>query len=311
MPDPIGPGIYPDMDSAVYFADPCEAPSLSQSFAKILLAQSPRHAWMKHPRLNPRWRSDEGKYEKARAIGNAAHRLVIGRGKALAIITAENFQTKAAQAERDAAVASGKSPILAKHYRIAEDIRDAARPQLDLCGCKEAFVAGRGEVVMIAYDEEHGIWLRSMADWVVSGALLYDLKTGETSAAPHAIPNRMVSQGWDVQAAMQERILDILDPDNRGRRQFRFVAIEDDEPYALSVNELPESVMEFGRRKLRRACETWAECVHQDVWPAYPPLVHWPEYPGYEETKWLNREISDAAHSRMPQPLDPDLVFAG
>lgn len=315
------PGLYAEMSAAAYFADPCPQPSLSQSIAKIILNQSPLHGWHAHPRLNPNKPSDEKDYDKARAIGNAAHKLMLGRGKDVEIVRmpervkekgkwvvpdptrlvdADDMRTEAAHEDRDRIAAAGDVPILRKHRDIAEVIASAGRPQLNLAGCPEAFRDGNAEVVMAAYDAEHGIWLRSMSDWMVDLTLMYDLKTGQQSAAPHTIPRRMINDGWDVQAAMQERILDILYPDTQGKRRFRFVAVEDDEPYALTVNELLESVMGFGRRKLDRACRLFANCLRTNKWPAYPPFVHRPEAPGYAENAWLEREISDSANDRMP-----------
>lgn len=323
MPD-IAPGLYATMSAADYFADPCPQPSLTQSIAKIILDQSPLHAWHAHPRLNPNFCSDEGEYTKPRAIGNASHRIVLGRGKTLetvrvpkrekvgnkyvvcdpvVLVDADDFKTDAAQQERDRIAAAGNVPMLRKHLDAAQAIGDAARRQLDLAGCAAAFRDGNAEVVMIAWDEENGVWLRSMADWMSSLSLLYDLKTGEQSAAPHVIPRRMVNDGWDVQAAMQNRILNILDPANRGRRRFRFVAVENEEPYGLTVNEMTETAMEMGGRKLRFAIGMWRDCLRRNEWPAYPPIVNRPEFPGYAETAWLNREIEEAGQARWPQDM--------
>ncbi|MBK8009562.1 MAG: hypothetical protein IPK23_14905 [Rhizobiales bacterium] len=65
------PGIY-QMPAPDYFADPCPAPSLNQSLAKVLLDQSPLHAFYEHPRLCPPEIEDEQeKYDKTKATGNA------------------------------------------------------------------------------------------------------------------------------------------------------------------------------------------------------------------------------------------------
>jgi hypothetical protein len=295
----IKPGIHLDMSAKDYFADPCRPEaSLTQSIAKILNERSPAHAWLQHPALNPYYREDDEGYDKAKAIGNAAHKLMIGRGKEVCIIEADNFRTKDAQATRDQAAADGYVPILAKHHKAARDLVTAMRGQLDLTGCLDAFYKGHGEVVIIW--QEDGLWFRSMIDWMVSPRELYDLKTSGRSAAPHAIPPIMVEAGWDVQAAMQERGLDILDPEGRGRRIFRFVAVENEPPFALTVHELSESVMTMGRKKLQHAVDIWRRCLEDGEWPAYPPMIHVPEYPGFKEAQWLDREVRefDAEQSR-------------
>ena len=100
------PGIYTDFPVDQYRADPCPQPSLTQSIAKVILDHSPLHAWHAHPRLNPRFVQDE---EKKFDIGNTAHALLIGRGKSIAVIDADDWRTKAAKEAREAAAfAKGK-----------------------------------------------------------------------------------------------------------------------------------------------------------------------------------------------------------
>lgn len=326
-------GIYYDMPAATYFADPCDEPSLTQSICKILLDQSPAHARLAHPKLNPDWRPDEADYDKAKAIGNAAHKIVLGRGKDIIIVViprretvgkkvikydddlvdAEDFRTADAQEARDAIAAAGRVPILRKHHTVAKELAAAIRNELDANGCPEAFKewgeppVGRAEVVMIARDPKSGVVLRSMADWMVSPVLLYDLKTGATSANPDAIPYRLDDQEWPIQAAMQERILDILFPDSAGRRRFRFVPVEQLKPYALSVQELPESTMTHGRDKLQYAIDRWKYCIDHCEWPAYPRGIHRPEYPDYAKRQWMERRVIEASR----EPFDPRVVLAG
>ena len=45
------PGLYPNVTAKDYHADCCESVSLNSTIAKILVSQSPKHAWLKHPRL--------------------------------------------------------------------------------------------------------------------------------------------------------------------------------------------------------------------------------------------------------------------
>lgn len=303
-------GIYLDMSARDYFADPCPEASLTQSIAKILIDRSPAHAWLAHPKLNPNYRIDDEAYDKAQAIGNAAHKLMIGRGKELCIIEAESFRTDKVKETRDKAAADGYVPILAKHHKGAKNLTIAARGQLDMIGLTDAFYSGDGEVVITW--QEDGLWFRSMIDWLISSPLheVYDLKTGGTSAAPHAIPYRMVDQGWPVQAAFQERGLDALAPEWAGRRTFRFVAVENEPPYALSVHEMSEAVMTLGRKQVQHAVDIWRRCMESGEWPAYAPVIHRPEYPGFREQQWLNREIAEfeSNNTRRGRPPAPMLT---
>jgi hypothetical protein len=215
------PGIYRDFPTADYFSDPCLEPSFSQSLAKILIEQSPLHAFQAHPRLYvPTADEDDGeKYDKARAIGNAAHSLMLDRGKVLAVGEYEDWRKKEAQAFKAEAIAAGKEPILRKHFEAAGRMVDAALEQLTrIDGCKNAFANGDAEVVIA--NCEDGIWLRAMLDWLTPDLReVWDYKTSGMSASPYATGKQMASGGWHIQAAMHERILDALDPAGAGRRR--------------------------------------------------------------------------------------------
>jgi hypothetical protein len=217
------PGIYTGMAAAEYFADPCPVPSLTQSVAKVLIDRSPAHAKIEHPRLTPPEPDDEpDKYDAAKAIGNAAHAMAIGRGKLIAVAAFDDWRKKDAQAFRADALAAGKEPILERHHECALAMVAAARAQLDAIGWTDAFTQGEGEVV-IAWKEGE-TWFRSMIDWMPNTRILYDYKTSAASLAPHLIAPKMEGDGWHVQAAMHERGLDVLDPAGAGRRKFRFIA---------------------------------------------------------------------------------------
>ncbi len=278
-------GIHLDVPSADYFADPCEQPSLTQSIASVLLSQSPRHAALRHPRLNPAWEP----YEDTKFnIGNAAHKLLIGRGKELVIVEADDWRTKDAKAQRDEAHEAGKVALLAHQHRTATDMADAFAEQIaDIIACNGAFNSngggGSGEVVIIA--EYQGVILRSMIDWMRDTTHLDDLKTTGKSASPDRLPYAMAEGGWDLQAAMQERILDVLDPGGQGHRHHYFYLQENDDPYEVTVCELPESVMTIGRAKLDKAIGIWRTCTETNRWPGYPRLVHAPVYPPYLEAR--------------------------
>lgn len=296
------PGIYLDMASEDYFGDPAPVPSLSQSIAKILLECSPAHAAAEHPRLAPPIEPEDetaDKYDAARAIGNSAHAMLIGRGKGIATGEFPTWQTKASKEWRAEQELAGAEVILAKHQHRAASMVASARKQFAAHEAKSLFDNGRGEVALLW--EEDGVWFRTLIDWLHDDLrTVDDYKTGALSAAPHTIPMRMVNAGWDVQAAIQERGLDILDPGNAGRRKFRFIVQENESPFAVSVSELPESTMTMGRKKLAAAVSIWRQCMARGEWPAYPPLINRPAYPGFKEAQWLDREMSEFGAVGVP-----------
>lgn len=304
-------GIHFDVSAADYFADPCPQPSLTQSICKVLLDQSALHAKYEHPRLKPSADTDEEpaaeKYVAAQAIGNAAHAILIGRGKTLAVGEFDSWRTDPAKKFRAAAELAGQTPILNKHMLTAHNMVLAVRLQLVNAGWEDAFSQGHGEVV--ACWEEDGIWFRTMIDWLTpDGRALYDLKTSAASFAPHVINRKMVDDGWDIQAAMHERAMNALDPAGAGRRKFRFVALENYAPYAMVPVELSETWLTMGRKKLEVAIAMWREAIKSGQFAGYPTEVCRPDYPNYKETEWLGREVEMADRKgAMPH----DLLMAG
>lgn len=295
-------GIYYDIEPKAYFADPADEPSLTQSLVKILLDKSPRHAAREHPRLWTAHIDDSGdeKYDKRFAIANACHAIIIGRGRDLAEAPFDAFRAKEAKAFLEENTAAGKTVILEKHMPIALAMAKSAREQIELHEAKDFMTAGKGEVMLLW--EEEGVWFRSLIDWLHDGLLIVDdLKTTAASAAPHAISHLMADSGWCIQAAMQERGLGILDPQNVGRRRFRFGVLEQYPPHAMTIAELSESCMTMGRKQLQVGIDIWKRCVKENRYPGYPLKTIVPEYPGWKESQWLEREETEF-ETRMKAP---------
>jgi len=292
------PDIYLDMPAKTYFADPCHRPSLSQSIAKVLIERSPAHARLAHPRLNPDYVWDEGDYDKRKAIGDAVHKYLLERGKDVAELGYDDFRTKAAREARDECRARGEVPVLEKHMDQVRQLVESVKPRLHL-------PAGDAEVVLIW--EENGMWFRSMVDWISPDGTVFDIKTTGRSIAPHNIPAIMDNDGWHVQAAFIERGLLKLAAPHKWR--FRFIAIEQDPPFEITINEIGPGALELGRRKVNWAVDIWRECVRHDRWPGYPPGVHTVELPGWSEQRWLDREV--ASEVRRTETFNPNILMAG
>lgn len=289
------PGIYTDMPAEDYFADPCPTPSFTQSIAKILINKSPLHAWHAHPRLNPAHEEDD---DKKFDIGNVAHLLLLGRGKKIQVIEADDWRTKAAKDAREEARVAGRIGILGPQFERASAMAKAARKQLEVMDFD--FADGDAEAV-IAW-REGDLWYRSMLDWLSRDRqLVLDFKTTIASAAPIAIPIKLAVDGWDIQSAMHERGLNALHPEGAGRRRHVFVCQECEEPYALSVSELTEGVLTMGRKKLAHAVALWQLCMSTNRWPGYPAEVLAPAYPGHLEARWLEREVAEQERAQAPR----------
>jgi hypothetical protein len=289
------------MPHEAYHADPCPTASLNQSTAKVLLERSPLRAWWQHPRLNPQFERDEDpKFD----LGSAAHRLLLGEGRDICILPFDDYRTKAAQVARDEARAMGKTPMLTKQADRAADMVAALRDQAP------GFFLGHSEVA-ICWPEGR-FWFRSLIDNLSADCLLScDYKTTDHSIAPHQIDRVMLNAGWDVQAAMHERALNAVDPDNAGRRKFVFIAQETEEPYPVVVYRMTEAVMTMGRKKLAHAIGIWRSCMTGGTWPSYPSPID-ASYPQWAEAKWLEREIeADSRADDKHAQLAVDYLMGG
>lgn len=284
----LQPGIHYDIAARDYHQDCAPSPSLSSGIAKLIIEQSPKHAWTAHPKLNPAFEPDDStKFD----IGNVSHKLLIGRGKEIVRLEFDSWRTKEAQAMREKASAQGQLAVLTKDYETATQMVAAARAQLVAARLGDAFAPGEGHGEVVILWEEDGIFLRTMIDWLSADkVIVWDLKTSAANLAPHVVGNKIAEDGWDVQAAMIERGLDVLDPALAGRRRFRFIALENYPPYGLVPVELTEAHLTMGRKKLAVAVALWRMCITAGQWPGYPNKIIYPETPPWAETRWLQRE---------------------
>jgi PDDEXK-like domain of unknown function (DUF3799) len=303
------PGIYREMATADYHADPAPTPSLTQSIAKILIERSPAHARLAHPRLAPPATEEDPvePYSEAKAIGSAAHLFMTGRGKDVVEGAFDDWRTKEAKSLRDAAIANGQTPILSKHLARANEMVRAAAAQLMVAKHENAFVLGHGEVVL-CWREAGDVWLRTMIDWLIDTRHAYDLKTTSMSVAPHVAVERPSTEGWDIQAAMFERGLDALDPDGAGRREFVFINQENRPPFALTPVRISEADLTMGRKKLQHAVEIWRRCMETDTWPLYPSETITSRPRPHTEARWLDRELE---HEEQRKGVPSDILTAG
>ena len=288
-----GPGLY-RMPVDVYHADAAPDPSLSSSIAKLLIANSPQHAWCAHPRLG-KLDEEERDPTRPKEIGTAAHKLILGRGGELVIIDADDYKTAYAKAERRRAYMDGDTPILRPDCEKAEALAERVRAGLaSIRGC-EGFEAAPAEVVAIVRDSS-GAWLRIMMDKVEfhdRHVIIWDAKTGDQSAAPQTLGRRVENMAMEVQAAFYVRVVETLFPRFAGRIRFRWIFIENDAPHALTVAEADNVGMGIGARKVDAALHLWNRCIAANAWPGYPAEIVRFDYPEWAAKRWTEREEID------------------
>lgn len=255
------PGIIHGMTESTYHADPCPTASLSSSMAKLLLSTSPAHARLAHPRLNPaRVAEHEAKFD----LGTACHALLLEDARSkIAVVDADDWRGKAAQAARAEAYAAGKTPLLRGQFEDALRMATEAQTFLASAGLFHLWQEGASEVSGF-WQEESGVWCRMRMDRLLSTRIM-DYKT-TTSVAPDVFPRRMVDLGYHIQAAWYRRGARAL---GLGDLPFVFLAQETVAPYTCALFEFDADALAYGDAQVERALKMWAQCTALDEWPGY------------------------------------------
>ncbi|WP_342106341.1 PD-(D/E)XK nuclease family protein [Methylobacterium sp. SI9] len=304
-----GPGLY-RMSADVYHADCAPEPSLSSSIAKVLLEQSPEHAALAHPRLRAE-KPEDRDATRPQEIGTVAHKLILGQGAEVVPIDFDDYKKADAKTARADAYKAGRCPILMPDLVVAERIADRVLGRLPLIPGCEGFATAPAEVVAVVQDRS-GAWLRIMMDRVeihATHAIIWDVKSGDRSAAPHMLGRRILDMGMDIQAALYVRVLSTLFPHLAGRILFRWIFVENAEPNSVTVAEAPEGMLHNARRKVALAVHRWNHCRRLDTWHGYPAAIIVPELPGWADTQWSAREeAEDQAAREAGAPINWDVA---
>lgn len=281
------PGIYPDIPEAIYHADPAPMPSLSSGVARMLISRSPMHAQHAHPRLNPDWEpSVSGDVQDE---GGALHSLILGAGPEVVEIKADDRRKQATKDEIAAVRADGGIPILsAKLDRLQACAEAAVRQAMGHPDLRAMFAPGQAEATAVWRDGP--TWCRARFDWLPDDPTLppIDLKTTSMSAAPQAWERSLISD-YAMQAAFYEMGLEAI----RGRapEPMRFVVVETEPPFALSVIAPAPSLIELARDDVREALAVWQECLTSGQWPGYPAHTAWVEAPAWAIQRREERQL--------------------
>jgi PDDEXK-like domain of unknown function (DUF3799) len=263
------------ISAADYHADPCEQPSLSASIAKLLLMQSPLHAWLSHSRLNPNFeREEDSRFD----LGSAAHSMLLERSDAPIVwIDANDWRTNAAKAARDEARANGKLPILAKYQTSLKAMLGAANEAINNSELAGILDTGAPEQTLVW--TEGDIWCRARLDLLSKEkAVILDYKSTQ-NAEPTAFIRQISRMGYDIQSEFYIRGLAMV---ANAKANFVFLAQEITPPYACSLISLSRAYQELARHKVNAAMKLWRECMSTGHWPSYAPHIHYAEPPTWE-----------------------------
>jgi len=266
-----------------YHQDPADGASLSNSLIKVLLNQSPAHARLKHPKLNPDLeQSEESKFD----IGKAAHAALLEGIDNVRVIEADDWRTKDAKQQRDEARASGKIPLLRRHFTELSIMVETARRFIATNPIlSKAFASGQPEQTMLW--KEGNVWCRAMIDWLADDRrTIVDYKTTSASCPDDFIRSSMTAFGYDTQEAFYKRGMASL----RHQADFFFLVQEDSAPFACYIVQCAESMREMAAHKVERAIALWEACLIADQWPSYPEGVYVAEAQAWALTKELSHD---------------------
>lgn len=291
-------GRWIDCSEQEHHSDPCKVPSLSHSTAKVLLNESPAHAYAFHPRLGGHVRPPKAVY----AAGNAIHAILLGTVEESLVVLRptdfvkadgkpakeQDFKTKAAKAIQDAAEAAGKTALTPIQFAGYQATADRLRAKLEERGI---VFDGRTEqtVVWTEYaDDGTPVPCRGRLDHYARG-IIDDVKTG-VAVNPKKLARSCVDNGYDLQAAAYTRAIEAIMADLTGRVRYRWIGLELSEPFSTTIARPSAALLSLGASRWRRAVNLWARCMRDDWWPEYDDG----EEAVIEPTPWaLNDEMAE------------------
>lgn len=274
-----------------YHADQvADTPTLSSSIAKLLVDASPAHARAAHPKLNPTLeREDDSKFD----MGTCVHALLLQGETVFDRLAYPDWRTNAAKEAREDARAHGRIPLLAKDCDRVDAMCEAVRTQIAALQVDPIpFTDGLPEQTIVW--EEQGVLCRARLDWMRHDfTVCDDLKTTSRYANPEAWQRGpLYDHGADLQAALYLRGVKAV---TGVQATWRWIVVETQPPYALSVIAPTPAVLALGDAKVDLAIAKWRRCLETNVWPAYPRTVVEAELPAYVESRWLEREAREEA----------------
>lgn len=278
------PGFY-ECTMAEYLGDPAPAPSFSASIGKLLLQMSPLHAWLAHPRLG----NVEAESNAKTDFGSVVHELVLGAGSQYRILDVDNFLTKVAKAERDAAIADGCIPIKRADLERATAAAKKIRSQLP-----DIFRDGVAEQTMIWRDGD--IWCRARPDWLIRTAnMVFDLKVTGVSLSPleRKVERHIFEQWYDF------AIAHYMDGYRRlvgEELEYRLLFIEDHPPFSIRPFRLTGQGIEMGQRKLEAARSRWRSCMKNGKWPGIVLELGLADPEPWQAAGWLTYDDGLSEH---------------
>jgi hypothetical protein len=279
----LSQGLHDNVEMDRYIRDPAPEPSLSKGLIETLLTRTPAHARLEHPRLNPALIDDSSSRSD---IGSAVHAKCLG-GKEITIIDADDWRTKSAQTARNEAREAGRIALLRKDASNLSRIADAVFEKCERAGM--ALDDAIHEQTAVWQDGE--IWCRARPDslWV-DEKICGDIKTTKNADPYSWIKSTLFGSSYHIQTSHYTRGIERI-RNERGWR-FRFIVVEIDEPFCVSIVGVDPAVIDLADRMCAKARSIWAACMRDSRWPGYGDGIAVAELPAYIDFEWESRNAA-------------------
>lgn len=215
----------------------------------------------------------------AMAFGTLVHTFVLEPGVAEARYRTRadvDGRTKEGKAVRDweasLATQQGIQFVGRADYDAAVSIASAVRTHL---GCVSIMSGGLAEVSGTV-DGFCDVNVRIRPDYLTDRHIV-DLKTC-VDGRSDAFSRSVMTFGYAIQAAFYVDVAQALDGN---KRDFYWVAVEKEAPFAVAVYKASDAMLEYGRTQYKKAIELYKECASLDLWPAYSQQVQTLDLPAW------------------------------
>jgi len=280
------------MNAPTIIREPMEAylarKAVSSGLLHTLLDKSPLHARMDSPWNASRQQRDS----KIADIGTYAHACLLEGGtENLVIVAADNWRTKAAREERDAARAAGKLPTLAGKVTEVEDMVRAAKEYL--AKSELAGILDDGELELTLLFEIDGVpWKARPGFLRTDRRVCLSYKTALGSANPASWGKTRLPH-YDVASVFYERAVREACGTDDACLLVHLVQ-EQASPFSCSLVSLSPAMRELSIAKMEVAIRTWKACSESGNWPAYSERIHYMEPRPWQFNEFEEKQASTA-----------------
>ncbi len=252
-------------------------PALGSTSLKTLATKTPAH-W--------KWQSENSVHKDAFDLGTAIHSITLERDESNIVeVEASTWQTKKAQDAKAAARAEGKVPLLTKDLELARAIDRSIMAHPLASRMFTGHIAERS-----VFWEDDGLQLKCRPDALNLG-LIGDLKSAIT-ANPNDFGKTAADLGYFMSAAHYQ---DGMEQATGDRMPFLFILAEKSAPFPVSVVELDDEALEYGRRMNERAKRIYRRCLETGEYPGYPEAgrISLPAWATYRMNDLLEMETTN------------------